>query len=438
MVKTKDFRPNGNQNNTFLGHKEDGGFLSRGHEWQIFGGGGNDHIAGDRRKDLLDGGDGNDILEGRGGDDRLDGGRGADRMAGGSGSDTYSVDNVGDIVQESNFSRDIIRDSRGRVIGNRGSRDTVISSLDNYTLTNFVERLKLIGNAVTGRGNGLANVITANPDRNSRLIGGGGDDELIGLGKNDHLDGNSGGDKMSGGRGNDTYVVNSVRDQVIEHRNQGTDTVRVTLDSSRTAYVLPDNVENMILARNKEAKANGNALNNEITGNDFRNEINAGSGHDIIRGMGGNDRIKAGRGTDKVFGGTGNDVLFGNTGSDRLFGEGGDDSLIGFGGSTADNDTMTGGAGADTFYLGNARTVFYTLGNTFGRIMDFSRAEGDKVAVSGSVGGYQLDKTASVIGSSGALDTRILFNGDVIGVIADTTDISLTADFVTTTESFSI
>ncbi|MEM7061827.1 MAG: calcium-binding protein [Cyanobacteria bacterium P01_B01_bin.77] len=437
MVKTKDFRPNGNQNNTFLGYKEDGGFLSRGHEWEIFGGGGKDHIAGDRRKDRLDGGDGNDILEGRGGDDRMDGGSGADRMAGGSGSDTYFVDNIGDIVQEKDFARDIIRKD-GRIIGNKGSRDTVISSIDNYTLTNFVERLKLIGNAVTGRGNNLANIITANPDKDSRLIGGGGDDELIGLGKNDHLDGNSGGDKMRGGRGNDTYVVNSVRDQVIELRNQGTDTVRVTLDSSRTAYVLPDNVENMILARNKDAKANGNGLNNLITGNDFRNEINAGSGHDTIHGKGGDDRIKAGSGTDKIFGGTGKDVMFGGTGSDRLFGEEGDDALIGFGGSTADHDSMTGGAGADTFYLGNARTVFYTTGNTFGRIMDFSRAEGDKVAVSGDPGGYQLDKTASVIGSRSALDTRILFNGDVIGVIADTTDISLTADFVTTTERFSI
>lgn len=434
MVKTKDFRPNGNQDNTFLGHKEDGGFLGRGHEWEIFGGGGNDHIAGDRRKDRLDGGDGNDILEGRGGDDRMDGGRGADRMAGGSGSDTYFVDNIGDIVQEGNFSRDIIRDNRGRVIGNKGSRDTVISSLDNYTLTNFVERLKLVDNAVTGKGNNLANVITANPDRNSRLIGGGGDDELIGQNHNDYLDGNSGGDKMRGGRGNDTYVVNSVRDQVIELRNQGTDTVRVTLDSSKTAYVLPDNVENMILARNKAAKADGNALNNEITGNDFRNDINAGSGHDIIRGQGGDDFIYAGRGTDQVYGGDDDDRLFGNTGSDKLFGEDGDDFLVGFGGSTAEHDTLTGGKGADLFYLGDARKVFYTTGTTFARITDFSRAEGDKIGISGNPANYQLEQT-NVLGSA-ALDTRILFNGDVIGVVIDSTEVALNTDFVSITEKF--
>ncbi|MBE9068895.1 hypothetical protein IQ260_19820 [Leptolyngbya cf. ectocarpi LEGE 11479] len=433
MVKTKDFRPNGNQDNTFLGHKEDGGFLSRGHEWEIFGGGGNDHIAGDRRKDRLDGGDGNDILEGRGGDDRMNGGRGADRMAGGSGSDTYFVDNIGDIVQESNFARDVIR-KNGRVIGNKGSRDTVISSLDNYTLTNFVERLKLIGNAVTGRGNNLANVITANPDRNSRLIGGGGDDELIGQNRNDYLDGNSGGDKMRGGRGNDTYVVNSVRDRVIEHRNQGIDTIRATLDTSRRAFVLPNQVENLILARNQIAHGTGNALNNVITGNNFFNRIRGGSGRDTLHGGGSGDELFGNSGADRLFGDSGGDELYGGTSSDVLDGGAGNDHLIGFGGSIFDTDSMTGGKGADTFFLGDASQVYYTTGTTFGKIEDFSRAEGDKIAVKGNPANYVIDRTANIIGQADKLDTRIFFNGDLIGVVADTA-LSLTTDFVTATQT---
>lgn len=433
MVKVKDFRPEGNVDNIFFAFQEDQDNPIKDN-WTIFGGDGNDMIAGDIKDDLLDGGNGNDFINGH---------EGADIMTGGDGDDTYIVENVGDQVIDGFFK----------------GFDTVIASI-NYTLPStaagtFIENLKLIDGADTGRGNELANVLTANLDRDSSLFGGDGADTLIGQDHNDFLygggdsdtlkggagndflNGAAGRDIMEGNLGNDTYAVNSVFDQVIEVAGQGTDTVRVELDSSQNVYVLPDNIENMILVRNKEAKANGNGLNNEITGNDFRNEINAGSGHDLIRGMGGDDRIKAGSGTDRLFGGANSDVLFGGTGSDRLFGEEGNDFLIGFGGSTADKDSMTGGAGADMFYLGNARTVFYMTGDTFATIQDFSRAEGDKIAVSGSVAGYQLDQSTSFTGGS-AVDTRVFFNGDLIATVVDSPGLSLATDFVTTTESFSI
>jgi RTX calcium-binding nonapeptide repeat (4 copies) len=42
-----------------------------------------------------------------------------------------------------------------------------------------IENLTLVGGALSGQGNGLANIITGN-DKDNELIGGGGNDTLIG------------------------------------------------------------------------------------------------------------------------------------------------------------------------------------------------------------------------------------------------------------------
>ena len=66
-------------------------------------------------------------------------------MSGGTGDDTYNVDNAGDVVIE------------GLGAGN----DRIISTVD-YTLAANVERLDLVGSAVTGTGNGLDNILAGN------------------------------------------------------------------------------------------------------------------------------------------------------------------------------------------------------------------------------------------------------------------------------------
>ena len=443
MAKTKTLT---NERDTFRAFREDGIFAN---EWIINGLEGNDTLAGNRKDDVINGGSGADFMQGRGGDDTMNGGTGADFMAGGSGADTYFVDSERDVVQEGFFQRDLVRDSRGRVIRNRGI-DTVIASID-YTLTDFVENLTLDGNAVNGTGNDLNNIILGNSLANT-LVGGDGDDtirggrgddtirggfgndRLFGDRGNDLIDGRSGGDEMQGGSGHDTYVVNSVFDRVIEASNRGIDTVRATLDTSRTAYVLPNQVENLILERDKIAHGTGNALDNEITGNRFFNRLRGGSGRDTLRGGGSGDELFGNRGSDFLFGESGGDELYGGTANDRLDGGDGNDLLVGFGGSTSDTDTMIGGAGADIFQLGDASQVFYTTGSTHGRILDFNRAEGDKIAINGSAANYTLEHTTNFIGQADQLDTRIFFNGDLIGIVADTA-LSLTTDFVTATQT---
>ena len=196
----------------------------------VVGGAGNDTIIGDGNANVLTGGAGNDTL---------DGGVGADTMIGGIGNDTYIVDNAGDVVTEAL---------------NEGT-DTVQSSIS-YTLGANVENLTLTGSGnINGTGNGAANVITGN-------------------GGNNTLDGGAGADTMIGGIGNDTYVVDDAGDVVTELLNEGTDTVRSTVN-----YALTANVENLILvAAAGSIAGTGNALANTITGNEGDNVLDRRGG----------------------------------------------------------------------------------------------------------------------------------------------------------------
>ena len=119
----------------------------------------------------------------------LSGGNGADTMSGGLGDDTYVVDQAGDVVFEAGPAEGV---------------DLVRSSID-YTLGDHVENLNLIGSAVVGTGNALANVLTGSVLANT-LLGGLGDDTLQGAGGGDTLNGGDGNDTLQGGIGLDNFV----------------------------------------------------------------------------------------------------------------------------------------------------------------------------------------------------------------------------------------
>ncbi|MFW6754560.1 hypothetical protein ACKUG4_28215, partial [Pseudomonas glycinae] len=87
----------------------------------------------------------------------LNGGAGADTMIGGDGVDTYYVDDVGDVVIETDASLTAL--------------DRVFASID-YTLGANVENLILTGTAnLNGTGSAVSNRITGN-DGNNILDGG--------------------------------------------------------------------------------------------------------------------------------------------------------------------------------------------------------------------------------------------------------------------------
>nr|WP_315383955.1 calcium-binding protein [uncultured Sphingomonas sp.] len=326
----------------------------------------------------------NDTIYALAGNDVIDGGLGADRMEGGTGNDTYYVDTWSDDGFAGND--DLVVETP-----NAGT-DLVISSVS-YQLTAEVENLTLVGGALAGTGNILANTITGNAldnildggAGNDRLLGGdgadtlfgadgtdvlngeAGNDSLFGGAGSDVLDGGTGADHMEGGTENDTYYVDSWSDDgnaanddvVIELAGGGTG----DLVNASVTYRLADQVERLTLTGSAAIDGYGNALDNVMTGNSAANLLSGdlgndtidggdgndilqgGEGNDVLSGSGGDDRLFGGNGVDKLDGGNGNDLLDGGASNDTLLGQAGDDILIGGKGK----DVMTGGAGADTF-----------------------------------------------------------------------------------------
>jgi serralysin len=222
------------------------------------GGSGHDSMIGNAADNRMSGNGGNDIIASGLGDDTLDGGSGNDEMLGGAGDDLYVVGEAGDIVTE---------------LAGEGT-DTVRSSIG-YTLGANVEALVLTGTALHGTGNGLDNSINGN--------------ELDNV-----LDGKSGNDEMTGGLGNDTFIVDDAGDTVVELLNEGTDTVKASIN-----YQLGGNVENLTLT-GTAATGSGNALDNTLVGNASSNHLSGGLG---------NDRLIGGDMTDYLSGGAGDDVF---------------------------------------------------------------------------------------------------------------------------------
>lgn len=129
----------------------------------------------------------------------------------------------------------------------------------------------------------------------------------------------------------------------------------------------------------------GNAGADSVVGGVGFDDINGNMGNDTGSGGLGNDWVVGGKDDDLMFGDAGDDLVYGNLGNDTC--DGGDGNDIVRGGQNDDvvragagadfvsgdlgNDTLSGGAGADTF------NTFAETG--LDRVLDFSRAEGDRV-----------------------------------------------------------
>ena len=204
-----------------------------------------------------------------------------------------------------------------------------------------------------------------------------GNDEIYGLGGNDIIYGRGGSDFLSGGSGEDNIYGD---------------------DGSHS----------------------GNNFNNYDT-------LDGGSGKDNLWGETGNDYLSGGPGNDYLHGGTGNDKLYGDAGNDFLTSGSGDDYLNGFWDGT-EFDTLTGGANADKFVLGAQSYYNFYTGSGFALITDFNSSEGDKIALFETLDQYNLVSGNFGYGTA-ALDTKIFFGNDQIGVVQDISNLTAT-DFI--------
>ena len=221
------------------------------------------------------------------------------------------------------------------------------------------------------------------------LFGLAGHDVISGGAGDDTLDGGLGNDSMKGGAAHDVYRVDTRSDVVTELAQAGYDCVETTL----SAYILGNHVENLRYTGRTAFKGTGNALSNYIQG---------GPGNDVLDGKAGTDTLDGGAGRDTLIldnegdvftfgaddtvmvaypihayslpeshmplnaallhpaiveltGNAGNNHLKGNEmaniinggggGNDTLTGAGGNDTLISSGGA----DLLQGGKGSDTF-----------------------------------------------------------------------------------------
>ncbi|MCW5751763.1 MAG: type I secretion C-terminal target domain-containing protein [Alphaproteobacteria bacterium] len=193
------------------------------------------------------------VISGDGGNDTLDGGAGADTLRGGAGDDVYIVGDAGDVVVELE----------------NGGNDTVLTTLDTYTLGDHIEHLSFLGEGnFAGTGNGLANVI----------FGGEGADIIDGGNGNDRVEAGLGADSVFGSNGADTLL--------------------------------------------------GQDGNDTLLGGNGRDLLEGGADADLLEGGAGADTLDGGTGNDTLIGGLGPDILTGGEGADIFRylnrGEGGD------------------------------------------------------------------------------------------------------------------
>jgi Ca2+-binding RTX toxin-like protein len=133
-----------------------------------------------------------------------------------------------------------------------------------------------------------------------------------------------------------------------------------------------------------------------LRGEEGNDSILGGFGFDDVHGNMGDDTVSGGQGADWVVGGKDNDVLFGDADDDIVYGNLGVDTCDG--GAGADlvrggqgNDSLSGGAGNDflsgdlgddTISGGAGADTFNSFGDAnLDRVVDFNRAEGDRVRI---------------------------------------------------------
>lgn len=214
------------------------------------------------------------------------------------------------------------------------------------------------------------------PDGSKLYIGQSGADAFTGAVTGDAAFGGPGDDILDGSAGGD-----------LLHGNQGVDRL-LGGDGADTVYGGQDD-DTLLLG----------------AGGDFGQ---GNRGQDYLQGGDGADVLLGGQDDDTVLGDLGADFLTGNRGNDSLSGGPGDDVIYGESGA----DTISGGAGADIFHGFD--------GGELDKVIDFNRAEGDRVV---------LDPGTAYTFSQAGADVVVAYGSNQI-VLVGVSMASLTGEWI--------
>jgi Ca2+-binding RTX toxin-like protein len=177
----------------------------------------------------------------------------------------------------------------------------------------------IIISSTAGHETQLANHGLIAASRSTAISAASGDDVVINRGEirglvqlgggNDTFDNRGGIFEFSveGGAGDDVYRVSNNHLNIVELAAGGNDTVRSTVSLSlSSAHLTGDEIENLVLLGQRNLRAAGSILANDLMGN---------AGNNVLIGMGGADRLDGGRGNDRLTGGPDGDTFVFKTGS---------------------------------------------------------------------------------------------------------------------------
>ena len=358
----------------------------------VVGGSGSDDLVGSTAANTLTGGPGDDLLDGGPGADTLIGGGGEDAVDYSSRTNSVNVsldgaandgengenDNVGTDVEDvfGGLGNDTLTGNASDNVFDGGPGADQLSGGGGTDVADYSNRTEPVEVSLDGLPNdGEAgegdNVGTDVED----VLGGSGDDILVGSAQANLLYGGAGDDDLDGGLGADTIIGGDGADDVADYSSR-TGPVSVTLNGAATSG---QSGEHDTIGTDVEDAIGGSGADTFV-GNGDPNIFDGGLGGDTFTGADGFDAVdysnrsedlsvslddtandgaagegdNVGPGMEDAFGGNGDDHFTGNDasnlfaggpGADVLDGAGGDDFLLGQSGA----DSLTGGAGFDVF-----------------------------------------------------------------------------------------
>ena len=416
--------------------------------------GGNDTLAGGYLADVLNGGEGDDAIYGNDGSDRITDSSGSNGLWGDAGDDIIYAAGENNTI-DGGTGDDSISFSFGDVTAYGGLGDDYLSI---YSAT-FL--------AYGGSGD---DEIRISSGSSGEINAGAGDDYIAVDNSTAVIDGGQGDDVVSilntadrrvefrGGAGDDVLIASAGQDTF--YGDAGDDTVNYALAGAAVTVDLARKAAGGAAAGDiwvRVENVTGSDFNDNLRGNGDYNYLFGGGGGDVISGGAGGDLLDGGDGVDRLDYSRSNagvtvslatgeasgghaegdefsrfeslegsgyaDVLTGDALVNRLFGGYGADRLTGGGAG----DSLYGGTGADRFVFLDVADSRSSSGRDV--IYDFSRAEGDKIDLSGidasiAAGGNQaftfIGTGAFTNGVQGQVNYRVfggyvMIYGDVNG-----------------------